>query len=259
MSSPAVSSPAAGRVQPDAPAVELHLLAGFGIRCRGRDVALPPAAERLLAYVALHDRPVHRAKVAGALWLDTPEARSTANLRSALWRLRQVGGGTIVADAMHLRLATDVRVDVRDGFVQGRRLLCEEAEPPPSGAPVFGWLAADLLPDWYDDWLWLWRERWRQLRLHALETLAARLAAAGRYGEAVETALTAVRGEPLRESAHHCLISTYLAEGNRGEALRAYRHLRDLLDRELGVRPAPETRAMLARWLASPQRAAAVE
>jgi len=62
-------------------------------------------------------------------------------------------------------------------------------------------LSADLLPDWYDDWVLLEAEDWRQLRLHALEALAGRLIALGRWGEAANAAGAAVRAEPLRESA----------------------------------------------------------
>ena len=48
-------------------------------------------------------------------------------------------------------------------------------------AEVIEALARKPLPDWSDDWLVLERERWDQLRLHALETLARRLIAAEKY------------------------------------------------------------------------------
>ena len=83
------------------------------------------------------------------------------------------------------------------------------------------------------------RERFRQLRLHALESLSEQLTAMGRLGQAVEAALAAVASEPLRESAHRVLIKAYLAEGNRGEALLHFRGFRDLLSHELGVEPSP--------------------
>ena len=51
--------------------------------------------------------------------------------------------------------------------------------------------------------------------------------------------LAAVAGEPLRESAHRALITAYLAEGNRSEALRQYRFFRHLLADELGLEPSP--------------------
>ncbi|HEY6203669.1 MAG TPA: bacterial transcriptional activator domain-containing protein [Candidatus Limnocylindria bacterium] len=78
----------------------------------------------------------------------------------------------------------------------------------------------ELLADWCDEWVLLERERLRQLRLHALEVLTQRLVTVGRYADAMEVALAALRSEPLRESAHRAVISVHLAEGNRSEALR---------------------------------------
>jgi hypothetical protein len=40
-----------------------------------------------------------------------------------------------------------------------------------------------LLPGWYDDWVLIEAQIWRQLRMHALEALALRLADVGRWGE----------------------------------------------------------------------------
>jgi DNA-binding SARP family transcriptional activator len=93
------------------------------------------------------------------------------------------------------------------------------------------------------------RERFRQLRLHALERLCDRLTAQGRFAEATEAGLAAVAGEPLRESAHRALIRAYLAEGNPGEAVGQYERLRALLRDELGVSPSPLVDRMLADLL----------
>ena len=67
-------------------------------------------------------------------------------------------------------------------------------------------LSTDLLPDWYDDWVVIENEAWRQLRLHALEVLETRLAESGRMGEAIHAAVAVVNMEPLRESAQATLI-----------------------------------------------------
>src|SRR3954469_19580031 len=69
----------------------LTLLRSFGLACDGCPVPLPPSAQRVLAFVALHERPVGRAYVAGSLWLDAPEERAHASLRSALWRIHRRG------------------------------------------------------------------------------------------------------------------------------------------------------------------------
>jgi DNA-binding SARP family transcriptional activator len=88
-------------------------------------------------------------------------------------------------------------------------------------------------------------ERFRQLRLNALESLCAVLIANGRAREAVVAGLAAVAGEPLRESAHDVLIQAHLAAGNVGEARRQFRVYRQLLREQLGVSPSPRLHVLL--------------
>ncbi len=104
----------------------------------------------------------------------------------------------------------------------------------------------DLLPDWYEDWVLVERERFRQLRLHALEAMCRRLADAGSYALALEAGLAAVAAEPLRESAQRLVVGVHLAEGNLGEALRQYdRYARHLAD-ACGATPSPAMSRLLA-------------
>jgi DNA-binding SARP family transcriptional activator len=107
-------------------------------------------------------------------------------------------------------------------------------------------LSGEILPDWYDEWILIENEGWRQLRLHALEALADRLTARGRYGDAAAVALAAVRAEPLRESPRAALIRIHIAEGNPSEALREFARYGDLLMVELGVEPTERLRALVA-------------
>jgi DNA-binding SARP family transcriptional activator len=78
-----------------------------------------------------------------------------------------------------------------------------------------------------------------------LEALADRLLAAGRFGEAADAALAAVRAEPLRESARAVLIRVHLAEGNQSEALGEFARYRTLLQTELGLDPTPRLRGLI--------------
>jgi DNA-binding SARP family transcriptional activator len=126
-----------------------------------------------------------------------------------------------VIDLVH-RLMDPTAQCVRDDFDPGR-------------------LTGELLPDWTEeDWLYVERERMRQLCLHGLEAQSKRLMVDGRYGEAVEAALAAVRTEPLRESAHRRLIEIYMSEGNAAEALRQYDWYRRLLHSALGIEPSSD-------------------
>jgi DNA-binding SARP family transcriptional activator len=218
----------------------VRLLGGFAIR-DGRSCGepfadhLPLGVQRLVAHLCLVGRQA-RTAVAGRLWPDVPEEKAHASLRSALWRLRRAVPELVDATGDALGLAAGVRVDVRDLHTWADRVEHPRAGTDRLMLPDMA-LLADLLPGWYDDWVLLERDRLQQLRLHALETLAARLGVAGRHGDALQVAHLAIRSEPLRESAHRTVVRVHLAEGNMVEALRAYGLFRDLLHDELGVPP----------------------
>lgn len=106
-----------------------------------------------------------------------------------------------------------------------------------TSAPAVSALSNDLLPGWYDDWAVIAAEDWRQLRLHALEAVSARLTAAGRLAEAATAALAAVRAGPLRESSRAALVRVHMAAGNHSDAHGEFDRYRVLLHAELGIEP----------------------
>ncbi|HEV2415924.1 MAG TPA: BTAD domain-containing putative transcriptional regulator [Candidatus Dormibacteraeota bacterium] len=217
--------------------LRLAVLRGFELTCEGEQVILPPSAQRLLALLAIHDRPLLRLYVAGTLWTEASEERSTANLRSALWRLRRSRLPLIHCFGEHIQLHPQLEVDLHQIEAVARAALRKGTGSPELEQLDLELLTADLLPDWYEDWVLLERERFRQLRLHALEVLCDHLVQQGRYALAVEAAVAAVQTEPLRESAQRALIAAHLAEGNRGEAIHQYRSYATLLAKELGLEP----------------------
>jgi DNA-binding SARP family transcriptional activator len=227
------------------------LLNAFRLDSGGETVELPMSAQRVVAFVALRRRPLLRSHVAGSLWPETFDERAHASLRSALWRLHRQGHDVVESVGQALRLGQDVDVDLYEVESLAHRVL------DPSGAHGLdvdpSALAGDLLPDWYDDWLVIERERFHQLRLRALETLCDRLAAAGRLDEALAAGLWAVAGDPLRESAHRALVRAHLADGNIGEAIRQYRLCERLLRDQLGIEPSPRTQ-WLMREVGQPAR-----
>ena len=216
--------------------LSVHLIDGFELELDGRPISLSPSLERLIAYLALHVKPLLRTHVAGALWLDASEQHAIGNLRSTLCRLRQIGGRVVDASATHLLLSPDVSVDLR-GAMTLIRDVTDRFEAPAEPARGIEMLSGDILPDWYDDWVLIERERFRQLRLRGLEALCERLTAAGRFTQAVECGLAAVSAEPLRDGAQRVLISAYLAEGNVADAVRQFGIHRRQLQEELGIEP----------------------
>jgi DNA-binding SARP family transcriptional activator len=226
----------------------IHLLGGFHVTLDGEDVDVPGCAEKLVAFIALQDREVERSYVASSLWMEKSESRAQANLRSCLWRLRRVPVPLVATVGTKVRLARGVLVDLHEVTVHARQLIEPQRALAVSDIDPH-LLRLELLPDWYDDFVEVRREHLRQMRLHALEAMAARCAKIGATTGAIDLALTVVAADPLRESAHRLVVRLHLDEGNIAEALRHYRLARRLMHEELGIEPTSELRALVAPWL----------
>ena len=235
--------------QPATLAIEISLLGAFDLRVGGRSVdALAVGSQRLLAFLALHDRSVARIAMAGAMWPDASDERAGISLRSALSRLDPATRDAIMTASPGLSLAEAVGVDLRNGQALARRLL-QTGQPVRDedlSAAAVTLLSLELLPDWYDDWVVAEAEDWRQLRMSALEAQAALLTTAGRLADAAGAARAAMKVEPLRESAHAALIRVHLAGGNQSEALRVYDRYRVLLRSVLDLEPSEHITALVA-------------
>ncbi|QUQ63869.1 AfsR/SARP family transcriptional regulator [Kutzneria sp. CA-103260] len=194
--------------------MRLRLLDGFLLSQQNRELDVGRTQQRLLAYVALCG-PTARDKIAAELWPDAGADRAMGRLRTALWRLNQLGLPLLIADGETLALSPAVHVDLA---VTDR--------------------ARELLPGWYEDWVLPQRDRIRQLLLEQLEQLAEDRLRDKRYGEALEFALAAMRAAPLRETPHLLLVRVHMEEGNHCEALAAYLAYRSLL----GAEPSPRMR-----------------
>jgi DNA-binding SARP family transcriptional activator len=151
--------------------------------------------------------------------------------------------GFVLADGPNIQLAPQLSVDYHAAQAAARGLIHSESDV--DGAVAEDLLGADLLPEWSEDWIIIEQERFRQLRLHALELLCERLTARRQFVQAIHAGLAAVAGEPLRESAHRALIRAHAAEGNQSEAIRAYRRYERLLRNELDLRPSREMQELL--------------
>lgn len=227
--------------------ISLRLLKGFTLAIDHTRIPVCTSTQRLLAFLALQDMPRSRAYVAGILWPDVTASRANANLRSSLWRATRVGHPIIDVSTQELAISKDIAVDLHEAVTDAHRLLdntraCDDILT----MQTLTNLSADLLPEWPEnDWMLIEQEQYHQLRLYALEAMTERLTAARRHGEAVAAGLTAVRTEPLRESAHRVLMKAHLAAGNRGAALSQYEQCRRTLKEELGLEPSTSLRDLL--------------
>jgi DNA-binding SARP family transcriptional activator len=223
----------------------MRLFGGFELRGPDGIVEVTPGVQRLLAFVALQGGSAQRARAASELWPSVPATQAAANLRSTVWRTRRLGP-LLRPGVTTLRLGPDVEVDT--SRLDAARQGLDDAQDLSSWA---GGFHLELLPDWPDEWVTLERERLRHLELQVLDDQVAALASRGRVADALDTALRAIRLEPLRESSHQALIRIFLESGNRSAALSHYQAFVSLLRTELGLPPDPRTTALVQPLLST--------
>jgi DNA-binding SARP family transcriptional activator len=228
---------------------EVRLLGPVQLIRSGSVVELSPSSRRLIALLGLRG-PTRRSLLAELLWPSMRGDRGQGNLRSAVWRLQGRVPGFLRVGHHVLALDDGVGVDVHQVSKLGRDLVDGFLGAIPHFA-VWAPLQCELLPEEDDEWAMIEKERFRQLRLHAMEALCVRLRAEARYAEAIEAAHAAIAAEPLRESAHRCLIGVHLDEGNDVEALAAYHRFARTLAAEVGLAPSPALRRMLDQPLSA--------
>jgi DNA-binding SARP family transcriptional activator len=226
------------------------VLGSFTLTAAGSAVPLGVDARRLVAYLAVHPRPQDRAALAADLW---PNAMGERLLTDAVAAIG-VPGLLVDGSDGSLALAADVDVDLNRAMALVRTL----PEIPASDDTDTSLLTADILPGWTAAWIAMERERFRQIRLYAIEERAQRLIAAGRFVAAVAMAEAAARSAPSRESARRVLIEAHLAQGNIAAAVAEYDSYHELLRSSVGgpmpfgleglLPPSPLWPVISARW-----------
>lgn len=169
--------------------------------------------------------------------------------RSTLARLRAATPAVLGTGITQLRLAAGVNVDTRQlealaiELTGGDGGMYEEVD--------LGDLTAELLLGWNGEWVVLERERVQELCLRAIESVAERFAAEGRFARAITAVYQARRIDPLHESAMRVLMQIHLAEGNQVQAVSRYLDFRLRLRAVLGVEPSESVRALMAPLVAA--------
>jgi DNA-binding SARP family transcriptional activator len=233
--------------------IRLRVFGALDLAGEGGDVSLilrQPKRAALLVYLAVAlPRGFHRRDSLLALFwpeMDTAHARDALN--SALKLLRQGLG----SDAVVSRGSEEVAI-AADGFWTDAVAL-EAALAEGKYEEALGLYRGDLLEgfhtaeaDGFEEWMEGERRRLREAASGGARALADRKATAGDLGLAVHWARRATALAPDDESALRRLLELLDAAGDHAGALRAYSEFAARLQREYGVEPATETRAVIAR------------
>lgn len=219
--------------------LELQLLGVATLRRSGLSRVERKAAG-VLAYLALEGA-TSRSKLAGFFWPDTIEAKARNNLRQTLHRLRDLAATELLVGDDVLRLGADVGVDV------ARLELAVFAGKDDEVLRLNGELLAgydyDDCPE-FMDWLVLQRERLAGVQREALARLSEAAQSAGDLRLALRYAQQGLDLDPVSEVAYRRVMRIHALRQDGGAALAVFKRCQQVLERELGLSPLPETLAL---------------
>ena len=200
-------------------------------------------AVALLALLAVTGREHSREQLADLLWPEADSAKGRASLRRTLSvTAAAMGAGlTISRAAVTLELAA-VQVDVREFeslIARPDAASLERAVQLYRDDFLSGFVLRGC-PD-FEEWQVSVSEGLRQALARGLQRLVAACIAEGDLERATGHARRWLQLDPLHEPAHQAIIRLNGWAGQRSAAMRQYRSLVRVLDRDLAVRPLPET------------------
>jgi DNA-binding SARP family transcriptional activator/tetratricopeptide (TPR) repeat protein len=197
----------------------------------------------LLALLAVTGREHSREQLADLLWPEADSAKGRASLRRTLSvTAAAMGPGLTISRAAVGLEADAVWVDVREFE---RLIARSDASSLEQAVQLYrdDFLAGFALrgcPD-FEEWQASVADELRQSLARGLQRSVAACIAAGELERAAGHARRWLQLDPLHEPAHQAIIRLHGWAGQRSAAMRQYRSLVRVLDRELAVRPLPET------------------
>ncbi|MFE4633054.1 BTAD domain-containing putative transcriptional regulator [Streptomyces sp. NPDC056773] len=249
---------------------------GFGIRILGPLEAVNgasahrprgPKVRKLLALLAVRAGDIVEVDtLVEELWDGSPPPTAVSTVRTHVYHLRQELGREL-GDTDVRRVITTEGTGYALCLAPGRLDLEQFTQ-------LYGQARTDLRAgnaeaalERLDTALGLWRgraladvsrgriltghgARIEELRSRAQQLWIEVIMVLGRHGEVVPELLRLVAVDPLNEWLHARLIDALYRSGRRGDALRAFHHVRNVLAEELGLEPSDDLRRLQHHILA---------
>jgi DNA-binding SARP family transcriptional activator/predicted ATPase len=238
--------------------LRFSLLGGINITLGGEPVTgfVSSKAQALLCYLAVSGRSHTREALAGMFWGNVPEADSRASLRQALSNLRKLIGAHLVItrqtavfnqDSPHWLDVVAFEALLQDGRKADEAAInaLQQAVSLYQGDFLAGFYIDDCPA--FEEWLLNRQERLQQLALQAWQQLVTYHTRRGEYRQAIRYTRRWLAFAPWQETAHRQMMRLLAYTQQYNDALLQYDTCRAMVERELGVRPMPETTLLQQR------------
>ncbi|MFQ5922507.1 MAG: BTAD domain-containing putative transcriptional regulator [Anaerolineales bacterium] len=216
--------------------LEIRLLGQFNLRQDGVPIEISSRPARtLLAYLVLTRGTHHpRERLAGLLWPNSSESSARKNLRQALWQLRKAIGDT------HLLVDTrSIAFNSTSDFWLDIALLEDSADQDlETEVSVY---EGELLPGFYEDWIFLERDRLNAAFERKMQCLLTQLLQEQRWTEVLNWSERWIAQGHVPEAAYRALMMAHAAAGELSKVETAYQRCVEALRQEVGVDPSEDT------------------
>jgi DNA-binding SARP family transcriptional activator/TolB-like protein len=239
--------------EPDgAPRLAVSLVGRLSIRFRAQLVELRTRkAAAVLGYLALSEtKQESRERLVGLLWSRSDEEKARASLRQVIRELRtvlgEVGFDGFIAGRLSVGFELDrVAVDIESvlQLAEGARVHPLLLDIPRLDERLLEGMD-DLDPS-FRVWVLAKRQTIRERLMRGLEAGLGIPDVAPEMRKSIASAI--VNLDPTHELACCQLMRAHAEEGDVAGALRIYKALWDLLDRDYGMEPSKATEELIAR------------
>ena len=210
----------------------------------------------LLAYLTLNPQRHSREFLSSLFWSQYNQTKAFTNLRHTLWEIhKSIGEDWIISDraTVSLNQAADISLDVTR-FQDLLKTARHQTDIPLRTALLVDtvsiyrnhFLTGFSLRDApeFNEWIFTQSESLRTDLASALTFLVDSYLAQSQAESAIPHARRLISLDPLNESAHRQLMEVYLQAGQHTAALKQYQTCEQILRKELGIDPQPETLAL---------------
>jgi len=241
--------------------VKLHinLLGRFSLKYKGNQVDTVDTLrlQELLAYLLIH-RNIRQSRqyLAFLLWPESTEEQALSNFRNLLFLLRKALPNSdhyIQTDRKFIKWNTEASyfLDLAefDHLIEKTRNQTNSSQRIDLLKKAVNTYRGQLLPSCYSKWIEQPRQKYHQAYDDALKKLVKLLRQDNQLEDAIKFAKKRIQIDKLNEAAWRILIKLQGENGNRATAKQTFNQCKDILKKELNVKPAVKTKQVYQQIL----------